>query len=260
MTSSDLYQRAKEAFLKVCDAEPAERVPLLDRLCADDESLRTEVLSLLSHDLDDGAFGDHLLPGSTLGGFEVVRVLGEGAMGVVYEARQRNPERSVALKIVRGAASASSRRRFEHESTALARLQHPGIAAVYESGINRSTGSPYFAMELVQGEPLVAHAATLSFHGRVELLAQIADAVQHAHQRGVIHRDLKPGNILVDEQGHPRVLDFGTARLNAKDGATATLRTLPGQVVGTLAYMSPEQAAGDTAAIDARTASIRWAH
>ncbi|MFI4881725.1 MAG: serine/threonine-protein kinase, partial [Phycisphaerales bacterium JB064] len=254
MTKSDVYQRAKDAFLKVCDAEPAERVALLDRLCAGDEALRAEVLSLLSHDLDDGAFGDHLPPGAIVGGFEIVRVVGEGAMGVVYEARQRQPERAVALKVVRGgAASASQRRRFEHESSALARLQHPGIAAVYEAGIDRQTGAPYFAMELVRGTPLAAHAAALSIEARVELLAQIADAVQHAHQRGVVHRDLKPGNILVDEQGRPRVLDFGIARLTAEDGTAHTMRTLPGQVVGTLAYMSPEQAAGDTAAIDART-------
>ncbi|MFI4917586.1 MAG: protein kinase [Phycisphaerales bacterium JB060] len=253
MNSSDLYQRAKDAFLEVCDAEPAERVALLEELCAGDEALRAEVLSLLSHDLDDGAFGDHLPPGATLGGFEVLRVLGEGAMGVVYEARQQSPERSVALKVVRGgAASASQRRRFEHESAALARLQHPGIATVYESGIDRQTGAPYFAMELVCGRPLTAHARTISIEDRVELLAQIADAVQHAHQRGVIHRDLKPGNILIDEQGRPRVLDFGIARLTAEDGTAATMRTLPGQVVGTLAYMSPEQAAGDRDAIDAR--------
>lgn len=254
MTSSDLYQRAKDAFLEVCDAEPAERVSLLERLCAGDEDLRAEVLSLLSHDLDDGAFGDHLPPGATLGGFEIVRVLGEGAMGVVYEARQRHPERAVALKVVRGgAASASQRRRFEHESSALARLQHPGIAQVYEAGIDRQGGAPYFAMELVRGQPLTARAAGLSIDQRVELLVQIAEAVQHAHQRGVVHRDLKPGNILVDEQGRPRVLDFGIARLTAEDGTATTMRTLPGQVVGTLAYMSPEQAAGDLEAIDART-------
>ena len=254
MTSNDLYQRAKDAFLEVCDAQPAERVALLEQLCAGDEALRAEVLSLLSHDLDDGAFGDHLPPGAVLGGFEIVGVLGEGAMGVVYEARQKHPERAVALKVVRGgAASASQRRRFEHESSALARLQHPGIAAVYEAGIDRQTGAPYFAMELVRGEPLTTHAAGLSIDQRVGLLAQIAEAVQHAHQRGVIHRDLKPGNILVDEQGRPRVLDFGIARLTAEDGTAATMRTLPGQVVGTLAYMSPEQAAGDREAIDART-------
>ncbi|MEQ8316979.1 MAG: serine/threonine-protein kinase [Phycisphaerales bacterium] len=254
MTSESLYQRAKDAFLRVCDAEPAERVALLEEICAGDEALRAEVLSLLSHDLDDGAFGDHLPPGSTLGDFEVVRVLGEGAMGVVYEARQAHPERMVALKVVRGgAASASLRRRFEHESAALARLQHPGIAAVYEAGFDRATGAPFFAMELVQGRPLTAHAAELSLAQRVELLAQVADAVHHAHQRGVIHRDLKPGNILVDQQGRPRVLDFGIARLTADDGTAATIRTLPGQVVGTLAYMSPEQASGDAAAIDVRT-------
>ncbi|MEO1278848.1 MAG: protein kinase [Planctomycetota bacterium] len=254
MTSDDLYTRAKRAFLEVCDAEPSERASLLERLCADDHALRAEVLSLLSHDLDDGAFGDHLPSGATVGGFEICGVLGEGAMGVVYEARQKQPPRPVALKVVRGgAAPASLRRRLEHESAALARLQHPGIAAVYEAGIDRPTGAPFFAMELVRGRPITVPARTMPIEDRVELLAQIADAVQHAHQRGVIHRDLKPGNILLDEQGRPKILDFGIARLTAEGDAAMTLRTLPGQVVGTLAYMSPEQAAGDPASIDARS-------
>lgn len=255
MQADDLYQRAKAAFLRVCDSPAADRAALIETLCEGDDDLKSEILSLLSHDIDDDAFGDGLPTGTDVGGFEVVRELGSGAMGVVYEARQRTPDRAVALKVVRGgAASPSLRRRLEHESAALARLQHPGIAAVYEAGIDRDTGAPYFAMELVQGRPLTAYANEhdLSIDARVELLASIADAVQHAHQRGVIHRDLKPGNILVDEQGRPRVLDFGIARLSTDDDANATMRTLPGQVVGTLAYMSPEQAAGDPAAVDAR--------
>ena len=254
MTSDDLYSRAKRAFLKVCDAEPSERASLLERLCADDHALRAEVLSLLSHDLDDAAFGDHLPSGAMVGGFEICGMLGEGAMGVVYEARQKQPPRPVALKVVRGgAAPVSLRRRLEHESAALARLQHPGIAAVYEAGLDRPTGAPFFAMELVRGKPITAAACSLPIEDRIELLAQIADAVQHAHQRGVIHRDLKPGNILLDQQGQPKILDFGIARFTTEGDAAMTLRTLPGQVVGTLAYMSPEQAAGDPTSIDARS-------
>lgn len=255
MPVDDLYQRAKAMFLRICDAPAGERAALVETLCEGDEDLKSEVLSLLSHDIEDDAFGDGLPPGTEVGGFEIVRELGAGAMGVVYEARQRTPDRAVALKVVRGgAASPSLRRRLEHESAALARLQHPGIASVYEAGIDRDTGAPYFAMELVDGRPLTAYANEhdLSIDARVEMLACIADAVQHAHQRGVIHRDLKPGNILVDEQDRPRVLDFGIARLSTDGDHDATMRTLPGQVVGTLAYMSPEQAAGDPAAVDAR--------
>jgi tetratricopeptide (TPR) repeat protein len=192
--------------------------------------------------------------GTRFGAFTIVRQIGAGSMGVVYEARQDSPQRHVALKVVRtGLAAETLRRRLEHEASALARLQHPGIAAVHEVGVDAGSGAPYIAMELVRGETLTRHAAGrgLGVAERVELLASICDAVQHAHQRGVIHRDLKPSNILVDEAGRARVLDFGIARITEQD-RESTLRTLPGQVIGTLAYMSPEQAAGDPDAVDVR--------
>ncbi|MEO1006949.1 MAG: serine/threonine-protein kinase [Planctomycetota bacterium] len=256
MPAEDLYRRAKDVFLRICDAPADARDAILDEACGGDDELRAEVGSLLRHDDEDGAFGDALPAGTIVGGFEIVRVIGSGAMGVVYEARQRTPERAVALKIVRGGAvSPSVHQRFEQESIALARLQHPGIAAVFGAGVDQESGAPYVAMELVRGIALDAWAGdgATSLRDRCAMLTGIADAVQHAHQRGVIHRDLKPGNILVDGEGTPKILDFGIARLTGDDTEASTLRTLPGQVIGTLAYMSPEQAAGDPDAIDART-------
>src|SRR5262249_21694401 len=135
----------------------------------------------------------------------------------------------------------------------LGRLHHPGIAQVYEAGVAES-GQPYFAMELIAGVPLDRYARehALDTRGRLELVARVCDAVQHAHEHGVIHRDLKPANILVDSSGQPKVLDFGVARA-AGEGLTAFGgRTEAGQLIGTLNYMSPEQASGDPSAIDAR--------
>lgn len=258
MGGESFYERAKAAFIRVCEADEDDRAALLDTICGDDADLRAEVLSLLRHDADelglDGAAFDPLPRGTRVGGFEIIAPIGMGAMGVVYEARQERPQRTVALKLVQGlGVSASARRRFEHESEVLARLQHPGIAAIYDAGIDAASGTPYFAMELVRGEPIVDHANAhaMGLEARLELLAAVADAVQHAHQRGVIHRDLKPANILVDAAHRPRVLDFGIARLTG-DNRDATLATLPGQVMGTLGYMAPEQAAADPLGVDAR--------
>ena len=148
------------------------------------------------------------LPAS-IGRYRIIRLLGEGGMGAVYEAEQDQPRRSVALKVIKAAwASPEILRRFEQESQALGRLQHPGIAQIYEAG-SADTGfgrQPYFAMELIHGEPLVEYANEheLNTRQRLELMIQVCDAVHHAHQRGIIHRDLKPGNILVDETGQPK--------------------------------------------------------
>ena len=178
-------------------------------------------------------------------------------MGVVYEAEQESPHRTVALKVIRtGYADPEMLRRFENESQALGRLQHPGIAQIYEAGTaDTSFGKqPYFAMELVRGRSLLVWCDQYkpTVRQRLELVAKIADAVQHAHQRGLIHRDLKPANILVGEDGQPKILDFGVARLTDSD-AQATRQTDIGQMIGTLAYMSPEQVQGDPDAIDTRS-------
>jgi tetratricopeptide (TPR) repeat protein/predicted Ser/Thr protein kinase len=178
-------------------------------------------------------------------------------MGAVYEAEQDQPRRSVALKVIKAAwASPEMLRRFEQESQALGRLQHPGIAQIYEAG-SADTGfgvQPFFAMELIHGKPLVEYADEhkLNTRQRLELMIQVCDAVHHAHQRGIIHRDLKPCNILVDETGQPKILDFGLARATDSDAQT-TRQTDMGQLLGTLAYMSPEQVLADPYALDTRS-------
>jgi eukaryotic-like serine/threonine-protein kinase len=193
-----------------------------------------------------------------IGGYRIVRELGRGGMGVVYEAEQDNPRRTVALKVVtQGVMSREALARFDLEAHVLGRLQHPGIAQIFEAGKFERDGEsyPFFAMELIRGEPIVAYAEKrgLAARARLELIAKVCDAVHHAHTRGVVHRDLKPGNILVDEQGQPKVLDFGVARATDSDILTTTLRTDIGQLVGTVPYMSPEQASGDPNSIDTRS-------
>ncbi len=196
------------------------------------------------------------LPG-VIGRYRILRLLGEGGMGTVYEAEQEQPRRTVALKVIKpGHVSADRLRRFELESQALGRLQHPGIAQIYEAGAADTAAGqqPYFAMELIHGRSLRAYAEAhhLTARQRLEIVAKICEAVQHAHQRGLIHRDLKPGNILVDETGQPKILDFGVARITDSD-AYATRQTDVGQLVGTLAYMSPEQVLGDPLELDTRS-------
>ncbi len=186
-----------------------------------------------------------------IGHYRILRLLGEGGMGAVYEAEQDSPRRTVALKVVRpGLASPELLSRFRHESQILGRLHHPGIAQVYEAGL--AEGQPFFAMEFIRGLRLDEHARTLPLPARLELLARVCDAVQHAHEQGVIHRDLKPANILVEENGQPKVLDFGVARAIDADLLTGAGLTQTGQLLGTPSYMSPEQVTGDPAAIDRR--------
>lgn len=195
------------------------------------------------------------------GDYRVISLLGEGGMGAVYEAEQLHPRRLVALKVIRpGLASGELLRRFEHEAIVLARLQHPGIAQIHEAGTFDVPGGggrkqPFFAMELVRGTPLTQYATenALSVRQRLELVVKICHAVQHAHQRGIVHRDLKPANILVDGTGQPKILDFGVARLTDSDVQTTTMHTDAGQIIGTLPYMSPEQAAGDPDELDTRS-------
>ena len=192
-----------------------------------------------------------------IGGYRVIRLLGRGGMGVVYEAEQDSPTRRVALKVMRSWPSGNARIRFQHEAELLARLQHPGLAQIYEVGSAVVGGMtvPFFAMELVRGEPLDRHVREhrLDLRDRLELIAKVGDAVHHAHQKGIVHRDLKPANVLVDERGDPRVLDFGVARAIDPDLELETMRTEVGQLVGTLSYMSPEQAAGESTEIDSRS-------
>lgn len=273
------HGRLQRLFLAARVLDEAERAAFLDEACAGDESLRDELARLLAHDLpgtlqdatidsplrreldalhDLGAGEpDPPLP-ELLGEYRVLRKLGEGGMGTVYEARQEKLQRTVALKVLRpGTFSPQSLRRFEHEGAFLGRLEHPGIARIYDSGrADTAFGpQPYFAMELVEGVPLTEYAREheLSLRERLALVARVADAVQHAHRQGVIHRDLKPDNILVDAGGQPKILDFGIARAVDSDVRLTKMGTDVGQILGTLAYMSPEQALGDPTAIDARS-------
>src|SRR5262245_20596627 len=196
-------------------------------------------------------------PVGKVGGYTITRLIGEGGMGAVYEAEQDQPRRTVALKVIKaGFASPELLRRFAQESQALGRLQHPGIAQIYDAG-TADTGygpQPYFAMEFIRGETLIEYVRKhrLNTNQRLEIMAKVCDAVHHAHQRGLIHRDLKPGNILVDETGQPKILDFGVARVTDSD-AQATMQTDVGQLVGTLAYMSPEQVLADPLELDTRS-------
>lgn len=187
--------------------------------------------------------------------YTIRRRIGAGGMGVVYEAEQENPKRPVALKVLRPAVvSARALQRFTDEARLLARLDHPGIARIFEAGtyVSGDRPRPFFALELVDGRSLTGHAdaAALDVRQRVALLVRICGAVQHAHQKGIVHRDLKPKNVLVTAEGHPKILDFGVAQ--TIDDAGPDDAAGRGEVVGTLAYMSPEQLAGDAAAIDTR--------
>ena len=196
---------------------------------------------------------------SAIGVYRIERLLGRGGMGVVYEAAQDRPRRTVALKVIApGWVTPAMLRRFEYEADLLARLDHPGIARVYEVGTaapdGRGAPQPFFAMELVRGERLDEYARRnrLDLAQRLRLFAQVCQAVHHAHTKGVIHRDLKPANILVTGEGQPKVLDFGVARATDSDvQATSAMHTQSGQLVGTLPYMAPEQAAGKVRELDA---------
>lgn len=193
--------------------------------------------------------------GRQIDDYRILRVIGAGGMGVVFLAQQRHPKRLVAIKTLHaGLHQAELLARFQQEAEILARLKHPGIAQIFASGqTDASLGSvPYIVMEFVEGAPLLEHSGALDTRQRLELLMRLCDAVEHAHIRGVIHRDLKPGNILVQVDGQPKVLDFGVARLTGEDRGPSEL-TSAGMVIGTIAYMSPEQAVGEPGGVDIRT-------
>jgi len=271
-------EQVAELFEGARELEADERELWLAQACGSDAALRDEVLALLSeHDAESSGLepghdaavlrrwldatlsedAEARPPPFEIPGFRILRRLGGGAQGTVFEAEQLRPRRMVALKVLRvGLGGAELARRFEREAETLARLNHPGIAVIHESGV-AETGHgalPWFALELVRGLTLVEHAdqSGLTREARLELLAAVCDAVAHAHAEGVVHRDLKPGNVLVDESGRPRVLDFGVARLLDIDPDSSTLQTRTGQVIGTLQYMSPEQASGRPEDVDRR--------
>jgi WD40 repeat protein len=280
--TEDRRARLRLLFDQAVELPPEERAAFLESACGGDAGLRAEVAGLLAYDAAagaGGADGDFLRsplayapedptlmsePDAPSAGpaearrinhYRILRVLGVGGMGTVYEAEQDNPRRTVALKVIRpGLSSPGLVKRFTQEAQILGRLHHPGIAQVYEAGLTED-GRPYFAMELIRGVPLDEHAGrhNLDAPARLALVARVCDAVQHAHDKGVIHRDLKPANILIDESGQPKVLDFGVAHATDADLQTTTGRTVAGQLLGTPNYMSPEQVSADPAALDARS-------
>lgn len=258
----ELYQRTRAIFDQICNLDPKDQADQLSELCGDDQELRNAVRSLLDMDSQISSSGaDLLIQGmgetddpdipSTIGQFKIKRLLGRGGTSVVYEAQQSNPSRPVALKVISTIGIRSDlERRFELEAQIMGAFTHPGIASVYQTGrVTLGTANAmYIAMELVQGEHLIEHVRRTnpSIESRVRLMIDICDAIQHAHDQSVIHRDLKPGNIMVDRAGKIKVLDFGIARITDHDSTDSTLYTEPGRIIGTLAYMSPEQLRGDT--------------
>jgi ankyrin repeat protein len=249
----------------------AERRAYLDRACAEDAALRTELESLLAaHERATGFMNTPALPvtappvpaekaGDHIGRYKLLEQIGEGGFGVVWMAEQEEPvRRRVALKIIKlGMDTKEVVARFEAERQALAMMDHPHIASVFDGGAT-DTGRPYFVMELVKGVPITHYCDVnkLSTRERLELFMQVCQAVQHAHQKGVIHRDLKPSNILVtvkDDRPVPKVIDFGVAKATQARLTEKTLFTRFQQWIGTPAYMSPEQAGLGSLDVDTRS-------
>jgi serine/threonine protein kinase len=274
-------QRAKALFLAAVDRPVEERAAFLDEACAHEPELRRRVEQLLeahdrpeslpearpdveppqgsqpavARDSDGRAEG----PGTVIGPYKLIEQIGEGGMGTVWMAQQTEPvRRLVAVKLIKaGMDSRQFIARFEAERQALALMDHPNIARVLDAGAS-SAGRPYFVMDLVRGMPITRYCDEhrLTPRERLELFVPVCQAVQHAHQKGVIHRDLKPSNVLValyDSRPVPKVIDFGVAKAAGQPLTDQTLVTGYGAIVGTLEYMSPEQAEVNQLDIDTRS-------
>jgi serine/threonine protein kinase len=267
--SSDAFGRAREIFIDAAERHGQDRSRFLDEVCGDDSALRGEVEELLRfHEAESVSLPDQTplrdLPTDiegdrTIGNYRLLRPLGEGGMGEVYEAEQVEPvRRRVALKLIKwGMDTKEVVARFESERQALALMDHPNIARVFDAGAT-SQGRPYFVMELVKGVPITDYCDThrLTTPERLELFIQICSGVQHAHQKGVIHRDMKPSNVLVtlvDGRPIPKIIDFGVAKATSQRLTERTIFTEFGQWIGTPEYMSPEQAEMTGLDIDTRT-------
>jgi serine/threonine protein kinase/tetratricopeptide (TPR) repeat protein len=267
-------RRLADLVAEALEHAAADRDAFIDRACAGDDAMASEARSLIAAASQAGGFleqptkaefrrGESTAaigegPGAVIGNYKLLQQIGEGGFGVVFLAEQREPvRRQVALKIIKlGMDTRAVVARFEAERQALAMMDHPNIARVLDAGATES-GRPYFVMDLVQGDPIVQHCDRhgLDTRERLELFCQVCRAVQHAHTKGVIHRDIKPGNVLVatvDGRAVPKVIDFGIAKATEGRLTEKTFFTEFRQMIGTPAYMSPEQAGG-SGDIDTRT-------
>jgi tetratricopeptide (TPR) repeat protein/serine/threonine protein kinase len=265
--------QAKAVFLEAVQEHGPEQWPaFLDRACAGQPELRRRVEVLLEAHREAGTAlhqgagpaacdggGPGERPGCLLGPYKLLQLIGAGGMGAVWLAQQHEPvKRLVALKLIKaGMDSAQVVARFEAERQALALMDHDNIARVFDGGAT-PTGRPYFVMELVEGVPITTYCdeLRLPLRKRLELLVLASQAIQHAHQKGIIHRDIKPSNVLVavqDGRPTPKVIDFGVAKALGQGLTEQSLHTQVGSVVGTLEYMSPEQAELNRLDIDTRS-------
>ncbi len=266
---SKLWSQAEAIFLEACELPPEQWTPLLNERCANDQPLRDLVDRMLENQRSGlpGFLESHppladaldLPEGTRVGQFTLKRVIGRGGMGTVYLAKQVEPSRQVALKVLHpGLVDRSLADRFRQEIQILGQLNHRGIVQIFEAGTTKQ-GQAFFAMEYAPGRPLgeFVQQENLTSQEKLDLIMGICQAVQHAHNHGIIHRDLKPSNIMAirSEDGtiETRVLDFGVAQASNLQGQLTTLHTVAGQLMGTLAYMSPEQLAGGKETLDARS-------
>jgi serine/threonine protein kinase len=261
-------ERLKDLFEAALHLKPEHRAAFLDRECNGDPELRRDLEALLAADADAGSFLEHptediravlgAAPKIIIGPYHLLELIGEGGMGQVWLAEQKQPvRRRVAIKLIKaGMDTGEVVARFESERQALALMDHPAIAKVFEAG-STPEGRPYFVMEYVAGSPITAYCDKhkLPIRQRMELFIHVCEAVQHAHQKAIIHRDLKPSNVLVSEvdgKPMPRIIDFGVAKATSQKLSAGTMCTRVGTMVGTVGYMSPEQADGAGEDIDRR--------
>jgi serine/threonine protein kinase len=258
----DRWQRLKTLFESAVDKDDAGRAAFLDEACREDTNLRKEVEVLLKNQEDDGfleqpayevapeLFESELesaFIGKTLGAYEICGTIGRGGMGVVYLARDIKLERPVAIKMLapKYTRDEEQRERLRREARAAARLSHPGIATVYS--LDECKEGLYMVSEYVQGQTLhqIMAGGPLPFSSLLDIAIQIARALAAAHEQGIVHRDLKPENIIQSESGIIKILDFGLARVEPKEDASANPKlTKAGMFLGTPAYASPEQLLG----------------
>lgn len=265
MQDRDDLQCVSGLFDAVRSLDRSSRSDFIDKHCQGNSKLKKQLLELLAHHDSTGLLDDpihvDLIPAenipSRIADFEVMERLGFGGMGVVYKATQSSPQRTVAIKVLSAQLLTSAAlERFSFESHVLARLNHQNIASIYQSGVWDDGGQqrPYFVMEFIDGVPLNRYVerSKPQLNQLLSIFIDICSGVHHAHQNAIIHRDLKPSNILIDNNGTPKIVDFGVARSLDPSVPHADI-TATGQLLGTLAYMSPEQVGSRPDLVDTRT-------